>query len=89
MGENPCDALDSLVEHMDEWLTWCDQNGEYDTGSHSLSDESIRKARDLVDVAAQAYALHLDVAFPDGVDSMSWLAFDVGGKPSLVERKHV
>lgn len=81
---DPYDVLDQLAEFIDSTLTWCDQNGEFDTGMHSFSDESIIKMRRCVDAAIKAFAQEKLVKFSNDMDATAYLSLRVGGKPEIV-----
>lgn len=70
---DPYDVLDQLAEFMDLTLTWCDQDGAYDTGMHSFSSESIVKERRCVDAAIMALATNRLVKFPNDMDCTAYL----------------
>lgn len=72
---DPIDVLDQLEEYLTGMGTWCDQNGDYDTGLHSVSHETVVKMRRCVTAAVQALDDKMLVKFPDGMDCMSYLTF--------------
>lgn len=72
---DPIDVLDQLEEFLSGMGTWCDQNGDYDMGIHSVSHETVVKMRRCVTAAIQALDDKMLVKFPDGMDCMSYLTF--------------
>ena len=72
---DPIDVLDQLEEFLSGMSSWCDQNGDYDTGIHSVAHETVVKMRRCVSAAMNALDDEMLVKFPDGMDCMSYLTF--------------
>lgn len=73
---DPIDLLDQLEEFLSGIGVWCDQNGEYDTGMHSVSHETVVKMRRCVTAAMEALEDEKLVKFPNDMDCMSYLTFE-------------
>lgn len=72
---DPIDVLDQLEEFLSGMGVWCDQNGECDTGMHSVSHETVVKMRRCVTAAMEALDDEKLVKFPGDMDCMSYLTF--------------
>ena len=73
---DPYDALDQLEEFLGSMLTWCDQNGERDTGAISVSAETVVRVRRVVSAVYDALSDGKLIRFPPGFDCMAYLTFD-------------
>lgn len=64
------DAMRDLSKYLNDMYCWCDVNGEYTTGLVSVSRETVKKLRQLMDAILEADANDSVVFVSDGYDSV-------------------
>ena len=64
------DAMKDLSKYLNDMYYWCDVNGEYTTGMVSVSRDTVKKLRQLMDAILEADANDSVVIVADGYDSV-------------------